>query len=87
MVSHVACIGKLRHKDIGYSGPLSRELLSYRSLISTLRSTLRELMEVIVVGMLLSGEVVRGTWSNDIEGFQIDGDYTKRYNYDIFTER
>ncbi|KAK2767003.1 hypothetical protein FQN54_006320 [Arachnomyces sp. PD_36] len=60
MVSRVACIGKLRHKDIGYSGPLSRQLLSYRSLISVVRSTLRELMEVILVGMFLGGEAARG---------------------------
>lgn len=59
LISRVACIGKLRHKDIGYSGPLSRQLLSFRSLISAVRSTLRDMIEVILVGLLLSGEAER----------------------------
>ncbi|OJJ37272.1 hypothetical protein ASPWEDRAFT_446958 [Aspergillus wentii DTO 134E9] len=59
LVSRVACIGKLQHKSIGYSGPLSRQLLCYRSLISEVRSTLRNLIEVVLAGLLLSGEVER----------------------------
>jgi hypothetical protein len=59
LISRVACIGKLHHKDIGYSGPLSRQLLSFRSLISVVRSTLRDLIEVVLVGLLLSGEADR----------------------------
>lgn len=60
MISRVACIGKLRHRDIGYSGPLSRQLLSYQSLISAVRSTLRDLIEVVLTGLLLGGEADRG---------------------------
>ncbi|OJJ50972.1 hypothetical protein ASPZODRAFT_300652 [Penicilliopsis zonata CBS 506.65] len=59
LVSRVACIGKLRHKSIGYSGPLSRQLLCYRSLVSEVRSALRDLIEVVLAGMLLSGDVDR----------------------------
>jgi Temperature dependent protein affecting M2 dsRNA replication len=59
LVSRVACIGKLRHKNIGYSGPLSRQLLSFRSLISTVRATLRDLIEVVLAGLLLSGDADR----------------------------
>ncbi|KAL1966789.1 hypothetical protein VTN77DRAFT_3754 [Rasamsonia byssochlamydoides] len=59
LVSRVACIGKLRHKSIGYSGPLSRQLLSFRSLVSAVRSTLRDLIEVVLAGLLLSGEADR----------------------------
>ncbi|PYI11108.1 hypothetical protein BO78DRAFT_162035 [Aspergillus sclerotiicarbonarius CBS 121057] len=59
LVSRVACIAKLQHKNIGYSGPLSRQLLCYRSLISEVRSTLRNLIEVVLAGLLLSGDADR----------------------------
>ncbi|KAJ5107072.1 XPG N-terminal [Penicillium angulare] len=59
LVSRVACIAKLQHKSIGYSGPLSRQLLCYRSLISEVRSALRNLVEVVLTGLLLSGDADR----------------------------
>ena len=59
LVSRVACIAKLQHKPIGYSGPLSRQLLCYRSLISEVRSTLRSLIEVVLAGLFLSGDAER----------------------------
>ncbi|KAJ5312514.1 hypothetical protein N7508_003344 [Penicillium antarcticum] len=59
LVSRVACVGKLQHKSIGYSGPLSRQLLCYRSLISEVRSALRNLVEVVLTGMLLGGDANR----------------------------
>ncbi|KAJ6113118.1 XPG N-terminal [Penicillium capsulatum] len=65
LVSRVACIAKLQHKSIGYSGPLSRQLLCYRSLISEVRYALRNLIEVVLAGLLLSGEADRdrSDWS------------------------
>lgn len=65
LVSRVACIGKLQHKNIGYSGPLSRQLLCYRSLVSEVRSALRNLVEVTLASLLLSGEADRdrNDWS------------------------
>lgn len=59
LVSRVACIAKLQHKAIGYSGPLSRQLLCYRSLVSEVRSALRNLVEVVLASMLLSGDAER----------------------------
>lgn len=59
LVSRVACIEKLQHKPIGYSGPLSRQLLCYRSLISEVRSALRNLIEVVLAGLFLSGDADR----------------------------
>ncbi|KAJ5932368.1 hypothetical protein N7516_006857 [Penicillium verrucosum] len=59
LVSRVACVAKLQHKSIGYSGPLSRQLLCYRSLISEVRSALRNLIEVVLTGLLLSGDADR----------------------------
>lgn len=59
LISRVACIAKLQHKPIGYSGPLSRQLLCYRSLISEVRAALRNLIEVVLAGLLLSGDAER----------------------------
>ena len=59
LVSRVACIAKLQHKPIGYSGPLSRQLLCYRSLITEVRTTLRSLIEVVLAGLFLSGDAER----------------------------
>ncbi|KAJ5558555.1 XPG N-terminal, partial [Penicillium sp. DV-2018c] len=59
LISRLACVGKLQHKSIGYSGPLSRQLLCYRSLISEVRSTLRNLIEVVLASMLLSSDADR----------------------------
>lgn len=59
LVSRVACIAKLQHKPIGYSGPLSRQLLCFRSLISEVRSTLRNLIEVVLATLFLSGDADR----------------------------
>lgn len=59
LISRVACIAKIQHKNIGYSGPLSRQLLCYRSLISEVRSTLRNLIEVVLASLLLSGDASR----------------------------
>ncbi|PLB38128.1 temperature dependent protein affecting M2 dsRNA replication-domain-containing protein [Aspergillus candidus] len=66
LVSRVACVAKLQHKSIGYSGPLSRQLLCYRSLIAAVRSTLRNLIEVILTGLLLNGDADRNRndWSD-----------------------
>ncbi|KAJ5653987.1 XPG N-terminal [Penicillium lividum] len=59
LVSRVACIAKLQHKSIGYSGPLSRQLLCYRSLISEVRHALRNLIEVVLTGLFLGGDANR----------------------------
>lgn len=59
LISRVACIGKLQHKSVGYSGPLSRQLLCFRSLVYEVRSALRDQMEVVLASMLLSGSVDR----------------------------
>ncbi|EPS32503.1 hypothetical protein PDE_07463 [Penicillium oxalicum 114-2] len=59
LVSRVACIAKLQHKPIGYSGPLSRQLLCYRSLICEVRTALRNLIESVLASLLLSGDADR----------------------------
>ncbi|KAI9820963.1 MAG: hypothetical protein M1832_003435 [Thelocarpon impressellum] len=59
LVSRVACLGKLRHKSIGFTGPLSRNLLAHHSFISALRNSLRDLVEIVLTNLLLNGDADR----------------------------
>lgn len=59
LVSRVACLGRLIHPARGYSGPLSRHLLAYYSVISAMQAALRDLMEMSAVTMFLEGYVDR----------------------------
>lgn len=59
LVSRVVSLGKLRHQPKGYSGPLSRHLLGYHSIISTLRASLRDLVEISLATMFLEGNAER----------------------------
>lgn len=59
LISRAACLLKIRHATIGYTGPLSKNFLSYHSLIKSIRDTDRDLIEAIVAAMLLSGQAVR----------------------------
>lgn len=59
LVSRVACLGKINHEQRAYSGPLSRHLLAYQSVISSVHAALRDLMEMTLVGMFLEGLVDR----------------------------
>ena len=60
LVSRLACLGKLRHEPSAWSGPLSRHLLAYQSVISNVHKSLRDLLEMILTAMLLEGSVDRG---------------------------
>jgi hypothetical protein len=66
LVSRVACFGRLRHKAVGFSGPLDRQLLSYAFMITAVRSSLRDLIESIIVSMFLGGDIdrERDDWSD-----------------------
>lgn len=55
LVSRVAGLGELRHRPIGFTGPLSQHLLGYNSIINTVRQTLRDLVEVASTHMFLTG--------------------------------
>lgn len=59
LVSRVACLGKIRHSAKGYSGPLSRHMLAYHSIVSNVHASLRDLLEMIVAAMFLEGLVDR----------------------------
>ena len=59
LVSRLASLGRLRHQANGYCGPLSRHLLAYQSLASTVQASLRDLVEVCLTTLFISGGVVR----------------------------
>lgn len=59
LISRTACLGKLRHQPRGYSGPLSRHLLSYHSIVSSLHASLRDLIEMSLATMFLEGHADR----------------------------
>ncbi|KAF2825791.1 PIN domain-like protein [Ophiobolus disseminans] len=55
LFSRVAGVGELRHKPIGFTGPLSQHLLGYNSIINMVRQSLRDLVETTVTNMFLTG--------------------------------
>lgn len=59
LISRTASLGKLRHQPRGYTGPLSRHLLSYYSIISSLHASLRDLLEMSLVTLFLGGHANR----------------------------
>lgn len=59
LISRVACLGRLIHQQRGYSGPLSRHLQAYHSMISAIQASMRDLVEMCVVTMFLEGSVER----------------------------
>ncbi|KAK4998773.1 hypothetical protein LTR66_002073 [Elasticomyces elasticus] len=66
LVSRVAALGNLRHNSIGYTGPLSRHLAAYHSIIFAVRSALRDLAEMSLCTLLVRGDGSRkksnGEW-------------------------
>lgn len=61
LVSRVAAFGRFDHQSIGYTGPLSRNMLAYNSLVNVVRSGLRDLAEVCLTTMLLNGDASRNS--------------------------
>ena len=59
IISRAACLGRLKHKNVGYSGPLNRQLFCFSVMASVVRSSLRDLIEVVLATMLLNGDVDR----------------------------
>ncbi|KAK1760826.1 nuclease-like protein [Echria macrotheca] len=59
LVSRCATLLKLRHRDNGYTGPLNKNLLAYRSLICEVRAADRDLVEAIVGSMFMSAQAKR----------------------------
>lgn len=56
LISRCSILLKLHHETNGYTGPLSKNFLHFRSLSSSIRETSRDLVEAIVASMLLHGQ-------------------------------
>ena len=59
LISRIACLGRLGHNSIGYTGPLSRHLLAYHSLVSAVRNAQRDLVEMTLVTMSLNAHAIK----------------------------
>jgi hypothetical protein len=66
LVSRVACFAGLRHKSIGFTGPLSRHLLAYTSMVSAVRGSLRNVVEMSLFGLLANNHVERDMAASDL---------------------
>jgi hypothetical protein len=75
LVSRVASLGKLQHKHIGYTGPLNRHMLAYRSVIDAVRKAVRDLAEVCLTTLLLNGDADRDRDPNDFIDLGLQYDY------------
>ena len=59
LLSRLACNGKMIHPAKGYSGPLSRHLLAYQCLVSSVRTSLRDLVETVLAVLFLEADAER----------------------------
>jgi hypothetical protein len=76
LIGRTSCLLKLRHANIGYTGPLSKNFLSFHTLIKAVRETDRDLLEAIAASMFLSNQ------ANRLHGDKVRtdfGDLGRRY--------
>ncbi|KAK3327794.1 temperature dependent protein affecting M2 dsRNA replication [Cercophora scortea] len=59
LISRCATLLKLRHEPVGYTGPLNKNLLAFRSLGAEVRSADRDLVDSIVASMFLYAQAKR----------------------------
>ncbi|KAI1390972.1 temperature dependent protein affecting M2 dsRNA replication-domain-containing protein [Hypoxylon trugodes] len=59
LISRCSILLKLRHQANGYTGPLSKNFLCFRSLSSSIREAGRDLIEAIVASMFLFAQTDR----------------------------
>ncbi|EMC97808.1 hypothetical protein BAUCODRAFT_404806 [Baudoinia panamericana UAMH 10762] len=59
LISRVACLGLFHHREIGYTGPLSRHLLAFHQMAAVVRSSLRGLLEMHACAIFTSGDASR----------------------------
>jgi hypothetical protein len=47
------------HPSKGYSGPLSHNLLAYHAIVTEVKLSLRDILDMCLAGMFLDGDVDR----------------------------
>lgn len=81
LIGRTSCLLKLRHANIGYTGPLSKNFLAFHTLIKAVRETDRDLLEAIAASMFLSNQANRlGRDGKVRDDF---GDLGRRYVEDV----
>lgn len=71
LISRCSTLLKLRHEANGYTGPLSKNLLAFRSLVSEVRSADRDLTEALIASMFMYAQAKR----DRDDGWQISHRY------------
>ncbi|KAK3308108.1 nuclease-like protein [Chaetomium strumarium] len=79
LISRCASLLKLRHHANGYTGPLSKNLLAFRSLVSEVRSANRDLVEAILASMFMHAQAKR---KRD-DGWELSHDLPFLYDPDV----
>lgn len=79
LISRCASLLKLRHEANGYTGPLSKNLLAFRSLVSEVRSADRDLIEAILAFMFLYAQAKR----NRDDGWELSHQYVLNDMYPV----
>ncbi|RVX65906.1 hypothetical protein B0A52_10213 [Exophiala mesophila] len=76
LISKTACLGRIRHKPMGFVGPLDRQLLTYAWKITAVRRSLRDLLETVLTSMFLNGDVDRDRddWTVIVQRLPFAGD-------------
>jgi len=59
LIGRCACLLKLRHQSIGYTGPLSKNFLHFHSIIKAVRESDRDLLEAVFASMFLNAQANR----------------------------
>ncbi|TVY59659.1 Uncharacterized protein LSUE1_G008380 [Lachnellula suecica] len=78
LIGRTACLLKLRHESVGYTGPLSKNLLSFHSIIKAVREADRDLVEAVTASIFLGGQAsrtpVRKDWAALRQGLPFSAD-------------
>lgn len=59
LISRVASLVAIAHKPVGYTGPLSRDLLAFTGFSRALTKELRNYLEMVLVNLLMAGDADR----------------------------
>ena len=59
LISRVALLAPIRHKAIGYTGPLSRNLLAFNAFTKAMTRSLRNIVEMVLASLLMNADAER----------------------------
>lgn len=84
LVSRVCSLVNMDHKNIGYTGPLSRNMLAFNGFSRSLTRELRNFVEMTLVNMLMAGDVDRESrddWAELGLKYEILGNSTSLFDH------